>query len=244
MRKRSSIVWKISKQDLKELISKSETYKEVLSELGLVSRTGGNYKTLKKRIQEENLDVSHIEQNKKSFRGPFVSKAKPISEYLVKNKECDSRKLKRRLIKNNLLEEECSECGCGTIWNDKPLSLQLDHIDGDHTNNTLENLRILCPNCHTQTKTFGSKNSRKYLETRFCKCGAKKMKDSKTCKKCSEVPEKICWPSNEELQALLWKEPTSSIAKKLGVSDSAIGKRVKKLGLTKPPRGYWMKQSS
>jgi 5-methylcytosine-specific restriction endonuclease McrA len=53
---------------------------------------------------------------------------------------------------------QCSECGIGKTWNNKPLTLQLDHIDGDRKNNTRENLRMICPNCHTQTHTYGSKN--------------------------------------------------------------------------------------
>jgi endogenous inhibitor of DNA gyrase (YacG/DUF329 family) len=51
----------------------------------------------------------------------------------------------------------CSECGQDSVWNKKPLMLQLDHIDGDSDNNSLSNLRLLCPNCHTQTENFGSK---------------------------------------------------------------------------------------
>ena len=53
--------------------------------------------------------------------------------------------------------ENCFECGIGAEWNGKKLSLQLDHIDGNSDNNSLKNLRILCPNCHTQTETYGSK---------------------------------------------------------------------------------------
>lgn len=54
----------------------------------------------------------------------------------------------------------CSICGNSGVWMDKSLSLQLDHIDGDFTNNMPMNLRILCPNCHTQTETWGSKNKK------------------------------------------------------------------------------------
>ena len=71
-------------------------------------------------------------------------------------------------------EEKCSECSLGPEWNKKPLTLQLDHIDGDSDNNFPDNLRLLCPNCHTQTETFGSKglgsrnkkfsNRNKYLQ--------------------------------------------------------------------------------
>ena len=63
-------------------------------------------------------------------------------------------------LKKYLIEkfgEECSECGQASTWNNKPLVLQLDHIDGDSDNNYPKNLRLLCPNCHTQTENFGSK---------------------------------------------------------------------------------------
>ena len=63
-------------------------------------------------------------------------------------------------LKKYLLEtrgENCEECGQESIWNNKPLVLQLDHIDGDSDNNYPKNLRLLCPNCHTQTENFGSK---------------------------------------------------------------------------------------
>lgn len=88
-------------------------------------------------------------------------KKKPISYYLVKDRKCSSYHLKRRLIAEGLLKDECSttpNCPSTTIWAGKPLAFQLDHIDGDETNNLLENLRILCPNCHSQTPTYGSRN--------------------------------------------------------------------------------------
>jgi hypothetical protein len=66
-------------------------------------------------------------------------------------------KLKKRLIKENILENKCSSCGINE-WNKKELSLHLDHIDGNNHNHVLSNLRLLCPNCHSQTETWCGKN--------------------------------------------------------------------------------------
>jgi len=68
---------------------------------------------------------------------------------------CGAPALKKYLLETN--GEYCVECGQEGIWNSKPLVLQLDHIDGDSDNNYPKNLRLLCPNCHTQTENFGSK---------------------------------------------------------------------------------------
>lgn len=64
-------------------------------------------------------------------------------------------------------EYKCIMCGVGKVWNNMPLTLQLDHIDGDRNNNKLENLRWLCPNCHTQTGTWGVKNASEHGRMRL-----------------------------------------------------------------------------
>ena len=68
-----------------------------------------------------------------------------------------TNKLKKRLIKEGLKTNQCEECKI-TEWNGKAIVMELDHIDGDRTNHSLENLKILCPNCHSQTETFRGKN--------------------------------------------------------------------------------------
>ena len=69
-----------------------------------------------------------------------------------------SHKIRIRLIEEGIKENKCESCGIGNIWNGKSLSMQLDHKDGNSGNHLLSNLQILCPNCHTQTETYGSRN--------------------------------------------------------------------------------------
>ena len=78
----------------------------------------------------------------------------PLKDILVENSSYQSTKLKKRLVDEGIKKDYCEICGQGNTWNDKLLVLQLDHINGIHTDNRLENLRIVCPNCHTQTDTF------------------------------------------------------------------------------------------
>lgn len=76
----------------------------------------------------------------------------------IERGECthnSSGTLKKYMIEKH--GETCACCGLGNVWNGKPITLQLDHIDGDSDNNFPSNLRLICPNCHTQTETFGSK---------------------------------------------------------------------------------------
>ena len=85
----------------------------------------------------------------------------PLKDILAgKYPEYQTFKLKNRLIKEGIKENKCEICGI-TEWNNLPITLQAHHMDGDRTNNTLENLSLLCPNCHSQTDNFCSKNIKK-----------------------------------------------------------------------------------
>ena len=82
----------------------------------------------------------------------------------IKKKSLPIDQLPKKLRKEVIIEEQngkCLHCGVEEFWNGKPLSFQLDHIDGDNTNNSRANLRILCPNCHSQTETYCGRNVKK-----------------------------------------------------------------------------------
>jgi hypothetical protein len=157
-RKKRSGVWQIDQNELKEVVKSATSISQILIHFGLV-KYGRNNDTLKKRLIKEGIDFSHIPQgrgsNKNNLRGGFV--ARPIQEYLTKNSNASRTALKKRLLKEGLLENKCYECGQAPEWNGRPLVLQLEHKNGDGRDNRLENLEMLCPNCHTQTPTYAGR---------------------------------------------------------------------------------------
>ena len=163
MRNKRSLIWKVEKEILAEIVKNSTSITEILNSLGFQNK-GRNYETLKSRLTFESIDFSHIPlgfNNNLGRKFPEGLKEIPLSEILVENSNYNRFNLKKRLIKQKLLLEVCSSCGLGNVWNGKAISLQLDHINGISNDNRLENLRILCPNCHSQTDNFAGKSRRK-----------------------------------------------------------------------------------
>jgi 5-methylcytosine-specific restriction endonuclease McrA len=120
---------------------------------------GGKYRILKRRIAEHGINTTHF-----TGRGHLKnkthdwSKKTPLEDILKEGTNFQSYKLKNRLLKEKLIKNECSECGLGGEWNGKKINHHLDHINGKNSDNRLENLRILCPNCHSQTETYTGRN--------------------------------------------------------------------------------------
>ena len=139
----------MTKEELENIIKTSNSQKEVMRKLGYKSNSN---EMLKLKIKEFGIDRTLLKNIKSK---PSI---KNLDDILANKVEYESRALKKRLVAEGILEYKCILCGNIGEHNGKPLTLQLDHINGNHHDNTLDNLRILCPNCHTQTENYGSKN--------------------------------------------------------------------------------------
>lgn len=146
---------KYTKEWLEELCSESYSYAEVLRKAGR-AQAGGSQNTLKKKIEEYNIDISHFTGQRWQHSPAFQEKYTPENLF-VKNSSVSNQTIRKYLDKYELIPYICSECGCDGNWRGKVLALQLHHKDGDNTNNELDNLTYLCPNCHAITETYGGK---------------------------------------------------------------------------------------
>lgn len=162
---------KIGKEEFEEIIKQSYCYADVCRLLGIKPH-GKNYNTVKRYIKEYNLDISHFTLQRTNI-GNRLNKhnEKPLEEIFVKNSNYDIKYLKRRLFRSGFKEYKCEICGL-SYWNEKPIVLQLHHINGDNTDNRLENIQILCPNCHSQTDNYCGTKNKKSNTKFFCdNCG-------------------------------------------------------------------------
>ena len=146
---------KYSLEQLKQAINESTSLRQTLIKLN-VAPYGGNYDILKKAINHFNLNISHF-SGQAWNKGKKLTSKYSLSDYLDNNIPIQSYKLKNRLLENGLLTPVCSMCKNET-WLGKPIPLELDHINGNNKDNSLEKLRLLCPNCHAFTPTYRSKN--------------------------------------------------------------------------------------
>lgn len=140
-------------QQLKQAVKKCFSYRQVLSKLGL-REAGGNYEQIKKYIKEYKLDIKHFKGRgwNAGLTGIGVPRI-PLEKILIKGTNFQSFKLKKRLFAAKLKSQHCEECGWSVRTPDGYLPLELDHINGDRHDNRLENLRVLCPNCHSLKPT-------------------------------------------------------------------------------------------
>jgi hypothetical protein len=153
---------KYTREVLEPLVASSCSIAGVIRQLG-IRWSGGSHNLISGRIKEYGLNTDHFTGQASSFGDRHKGGHAVIrSEDLLVNRRrggCvePAHRLRRAMLEAGI-PHVCSSCGIGPSWNEKKLVLEIDHINGDRLNNKKENLRFLCPNCHSQTETFGAKN--------------------------------------------------------------------------------------
>ena len=211
------------------IVKQAQSYRECLSLLGYHSSSGNTVNQLKNRIEKLNIDISHFHTQKgKRILSPeivFVEKGTTTQK--------DTRKWYK---KGNYTPHKCSICGQLPIWQNKELTLIMDHINGYNTDNRLENLRWVCPNCNYQLDTTNGKNQNhgEHHVNTCVDCGKAISKKATRCSQCENkhrTATEVNGVPREVLKELIRTTPFTVIGAMYNVSDNAVRKWCDKYNL-------------
>ncbi len=224
------ILNRINLEKLKEIIKESYSVSEVLTKCGVSNKSSNNYNKLYEIVHDHSISIDHFNRN---INNKGIKKS--LDDILVKNSNyTNTTQLKKYLVRDNLIEYKCSGEGCSieNTWNGKPIVLHLDHINGINNDHRIENLRFLCPNCHSQTETYAGRNMSKE-RTEYKKIitdldiEPKKVKIREVKPKKESKFDKLV--EKDFIQEIV-DSSFVKVGKKYGVSDNTIRKWVKKFG--------------
>lgn len=211
MKYKRSRLWELSYSDLDELKQNSVNLSEICEKLN-INPHNGSVKTLYKVAKSLNFDLKYPKQIRRGVLSP--------NDVFIEDSNANRNTIKKLLIKNNIIPYECKKCSNIGIWNDERLSLQLEHINGVNTDNRIENLCWLCPNCHSQTITYAGRNKKKNINISKFETEEERIKRIESTRKFHI--------NRDDLERLLKnKVPFTTIAKQYNVSDNAIRKRAR-----------------
>lgn len=240
-RKSNDVFHRLPESTLKSLIAESTSIRQVFIKMGLCV-SGDHYRPFRKIVEELNIDLSHF--NGQYTRGLQFKTEHPIETVFALDTHYSSITLSRKIRKHKLLPYKCVKCANPGEWNNSPLSLQLDHINGINTDNRIENLRFLCPNCHSQTDTFCGRHKKAHYHC--VTCGRKRSKKATHCHKCSSQLQVLAikWPTDAIVKDIVWKMPMPKAAHHLRVSIKSLKKHCRNCKIEWPPMGYWQRRQA
>lgn len=162
---REGVKW--TREILEQAVAASTNMCEVLRHLGL-DVVGGHHTHISRRIKAYGIDTSHFTSVVRTERMRYNQRRRRPDEILIEDTSTHSRRIRsdrlRRAMGEVGVDERCALCGIEAVWLGEPLPLEVDHIDGNWRNNRIENLRLLCPNCHSTTDSYRGCGTRRERE--------------------------------------------------------------------------------
>jgi hypothetical protein len=204
---------------------------------------GGNHRTLKKYVELWRISIAHFDPRHVQRQALLRRRIKPLDEILVEDSTYSRGSLKRRLYAAGLKSRKCELCGQGEVWRGARMALILDHANGVATDNRLENLRIVCPNCAATLETHCGRNLRliddrecvlcralyrpKYVDQRYCSNYCASRHDRSHLQVSRPETRKVPRPSYAQLKQDLGHMSWVAVGRKYGVSDNAVRKWIR-----------------
>jgi hypothetical protein len=226
---------------------------EVMRRLGY-HPAGGVYMHLRRKISRFGISTDHwLGQGwaigltgDKRIGGRPKREATQILVLGTEGDEPESGSILTRALTERGRPYNCASCSLGNLWNGAKIVLQVDHVNGLRYDNREDNLRFLCPNCHSQTDTYCGRKLRKQHSPRFylcIVCGKSIRHKGKRCRSCGQKQRtnrqtKIAWPDDDILLRMVTTSSRVAVGRELGVSDNAILKRLKRRNLVIPTRWF------
>ena len=220
-----------SKEELEQIAKLSNSFSDFVHKLGYNSNATKTREVIKKRVEENGIDTSHFSSISKGI-------ARTPENTFIENSTAHQSTLRRLYREGNYTPYICSICGQEPIWQNKELTLILDHINGINNDDRLENLHWVCPNCNQQLATTGAKNpNRKILAKKYycIDCNKEISKGSSRCVNC--YPKSLIKPieelpvTREELKNLIRTQSFLEVGRMYNVTDNAIRKWCDKFNL-------------
>lgn len=152
---------RFTRQEIEQFVKESSSYAQLAKKCGYDKKSGSSISAIKEMIRFLNLNVDHFKgQGWGKGMTYESSQYMPFEEY-IHSPSVQTNKIRKKLLREGLKEHKC-ECCNNSSWNGVPIPLEVHHKDGNKRNNDLENLQLLCPNCHALTDTYKGRNTVKY----------------------------------------------------------------------------------